>query len=224
MAYENYSFVSWTDGTPLSSDRLAQMSTNIEQVKTANDDKAYGVLALKNVTSAQPNTTGYNTFTTFELISLKDESGTGGSDNRVTIGGSRYYKVVINFPGVLVRSAGGEDCRFILTINSGTFGGANTELANYSFTIPTYSYINVASAAANIANEALKTTNTYPTRVGAGKYEILTTTDASGLTSQSFFCTFTREVGVSSNNPTRFYIPANETKMQIYVEDAGGTV
>ena len=51
MAYENYTFVSWTDGTPITGDRLAQMSTNIDQVKDATDDKPYGLLKFKTVTS-----------------------------------------------------------------------------------------------------------------------------------------------------------------------------
>jgi len=52
MAYENYSFVSWTDGTPISSDRMAQMSMNIEQVRDFNDSKPAGVLQFIEVTTA----------------------------------------------------------------------------------------------------------------------------------------------------------------------------
>ena len=220
MAYENYSFVSWTDGTPLSSDRLAQMSTNIEQVKTATDDKAFGILALKNVSS---NTASTNAYTESKLVGLEDEGG-GGSDNRVTISGNRYYRITLNFPGIVVTSAGGEDANYVVKIKSGTFTGSNTTLASYYFTIPPYSYINVASAVANIANEALKTTTTYPTRVGAGTYSIVLTTDSSGLTNQSFFCTLQRNAGASTNRPTSFFVPAADATMQLYVEDAGGTV
>jgi hypothetical protein len=127
MAYENYSFVSWTDGTPLSSDRLAQMSTNIEQVKTANDDKALGVLALKNVTTSTANSNTYGS--EVEIIGLKDESGSGGADNRVTIASNRYYKVVLNFPGISIYGAGGEDGRFILRLYNGISGSGPTEIA-----------------------------------------------------------------------------------------------
>jgi len=222
MAYENYSFVSWTDGTPLSSDRLAQMSTNIEQVKTANDDKSIGVLALKNVTSSTANSN--TNATEVDIVALKDESGTGGSDNRVTISANRYYKVVLNFPGVVIYGAGGEDGRFILRLYNGVSGvGAPTELAEYQFSMPSHTFINTSSAVANIANNQLKT-SPRTTRVGAGKYEVVLTSDASGLTNQSFYCSLERATGVSSNNASTYQVPASVTKMQLYVEDAGGTV
>lgn len=221
MAYENYSFVSWTDGTPLSSDRLAQMSTNIEQVKTANDDKALGVLALKNVTT---NTANSNTYDSeVEIIGLKDESGTGGSDNRVTISASRYYKVVLNFPGVTIYGAGGEDGRFVLRLYNGISGSSPTEVAEYQFSMPSHTFINTSSAVANISNHQLKTSG-RTTRVGSGKYEVVLTSDASGLTNQSFYCSLERVKGVSNNNPSTYQVLSSETKMQLYVEDAGGTV
>ena len=37
--YTNYSIVSWSDTTPITSVRLNQMSVNIDQVKIVNDDK-----------------------------------------------------------------------------------------------------------------------------------------------------------------------------------------
>ena len=52
MAYENYSQVSWTDGTPITGDRLQQMSTNTQQVKEATDDAPQGVKKIKSVASA----------------------------------------------------------------------------------------------------------------------------------------------------------------------------
>jgi hypothetical protein len=221
MAYENYSFVSWTDGTPLSSDRLAQMSTNIEQVKTANDDKAIGVLALKNVTTSTANSNTYGS--EVEIIGLKDESGSGGADNRVTIASNRYYKVVLNFPGIAIYGAGGEDGRFILRLYNGISGSSPTEIAEYQFSMPIHSFINTASAVANVANHTLKTAP-RSTRVGAGKYEIVLTSDASGLTNQSFYCSLERAAGVSSNNPSSYQVVASVSNMQLYVEDAGGTV
>ena len=96
MAYENYNFVSWSDGTPITSLRLSQMSTNIEQVKDVIDDKASGVLKFNQLTTQSPNATGYSDFTEHEVIYLKDESGTGGSDRRVSIAENRYYKIIVN--------------------------------------------------------------------------------------------------------------------------------
>ena len=51
MAYENYTFVSWSDGTPITSERLAQMSMNVEQVRDANDNKPNGILSFEEITS-----------------------------------------------------------------------------------------------------------------------------------------------------------------------------
>jgi hypothetical protein len=45
MAYENYYFVSWANGTPITGDRLNQMSINIEQVKDATSSSPKGILS-----------------------------------------------------------------------------------------------------------------------------------------------------------------------------------
>ena len=67
MAYENYSFVSWTTGTPITGDRLSQMSTNIEQVKDATDDKPQGILKFKQI-SVNSNT--FSDYNEHELVNL----------------------------------------------------------------------------------------------------------------------------------------------------------
>jgi len=222
MAYENYLFLSWTDGTPITGGRLAQMSTNIEQVKDVVNDKATGVLKFKNEVAQQPNSVGYSDFVEHEIIFLKDESGTGGSDNRVNIDANRYYKVVLNIPTISVMNAGSEDSKYTVNIYSG-LGLANspTKIGWWEFTPPPYTYINTAAGAANIANEILKT-STYHTKIGGGTFSILKSTPTA-LTNQSFFATVTRTQGVSSNNAPNWRIEANAIcPIQIYVEDAGG--
>lgn len=222
MAYENYLFVSWTDGTPITGARLAQMSTNIEQVKDVVNDKATGVIKFKQVTTQMPNATGYSDSAEHEVVYLIDETGTGGSDNRVTIDSNRYYKIVLNIPTISVLNAGGEDSKYTINLYSGTgLSNSPTKLAIWEFTPPPYTYINVAGGAANIANEVLKTT-TYPTKIGGGTY-VLLKTNPTAITNQSFFATVGRTVGASSNNLPNWRVEGNATApIQLYVEDAGG--
>lgn len=223
MAYENYNFVSWTDGTPITSLRLAQMSTNIEQVKDVIDDKALGVLSMNELTTQSPNSIGYSGFTENEILFLRDDSGTGGSDKRVTISENRYYKVIVNIPAISVLNAGCEDSKYVINVYNG-LSLADTgkqKLAFWEITPHTYSFVNVASGAANIANEAIKTT-TYPSKIGSGTYSVLKTTGLT-LNSQSFFLTIARSAGANTNNAPNWRIEGNASApIQIYIEDAGG--
>lgn len=147
MAYENYSFVSWSTGTPITSARLDQMSTNIEEVKNATDGYPRGILKLKQASSNVSITS--NIFTAFELISLKNEGGS--PDNRVTVEPDRYYRITLAFPGVVVANAGGEDSTYFLSFNQGLFGGVVSEKANYKFSSGPGLYVSTANATANIS-------------------------------------------------------------------------
>lgn len=224
MAYENYLFVSWTDGTPLTGTRLAQMSTNIEQVKDVVDDKATGVIRLNEVTSAVPNTTpGYTDFAEHEIIYLRDDSTTGGSDRRVSIGANRYYKVNVNIPSIAILAAGGEDAKYTLNVYSGAniADSGKLLLGSWDVSPPPYTYINVATLAPVIGSEILKTT-TYPTKLGAGTFSIVKST-TTAVINQSFFASVARTVGASSNNATGWRVDAGVTSpIQFSVEDAGG--
>lgn len=222
MAYENYNFVSWSDGTPLTGTRLAQMSTNIEQVKDVIDDKAQGVLRMNELTSVTPNSTGYSNFTENEIIYLKDESGTGGSDRRVTIGENRYYKITVNIPSISVLNAGCEDSKYVINLYNGTsLANSPTKIAYWEITPHTYSLVNTAGATANIANEALKTSS-YPSKIASGTYSVLKTT-STAQTNQSFFLTVARSAGANTNNAPNWRVDATASSpLQIYVEDVGG--
>lgn len=212
MAYENYSFVSWSDGTPITGARLAQMSTNIEQVKDANDDKPKGILKWKQNSSNIVVTS--NIFTPFELIALKDEGG--GTDNRVTIDTGRYYRITIHFPGFVAATAGGEDSTYFLSLNEGIFGGVVSEKANYKFNSGVVAYVNTASAAANINNIALTTNR----RFAAGTYSVVVV--STGLTNASFHVKAGKVQGLSNNNASSYTIAASDSPMQLYIEDIGG--
>jgi hypothetical protein len=224
MAYENYNFVSWSDGTPITSLRLSQMSTNIEQVKDVIDDKATGVLKFNQLTTQSPNATGYSDFTEHEVIYLKDESGTGGSDTRVSIAENRYYKITVNIPAISVLSAGAEDSRYVINLYNGSniADAGKQKLGYWEITPHTFTFANVAMGLpANIANEAIKS-NTYPSKIGSGTYTVLQTTGSS-LTNQSFFLSVSRVAGANIVNAPNWRIEGNSSApIQIYVEDAGG--
>lgn len=224
MAYENYNYVSWTNGTPLTGERLAQMSTNIEQVKAAVDDKSTGIIRFNQVTASVPNSVaGWTDFVEREIVYLRDDSGTGGSDRRVTIPSQRYYKVTVNIPDITIRAAGAEDSRFTINLYNGT-GLANTptKLAMWEVTPHTYTYIDTALAVANITNHKLKTAGTYLTKIGGGTFSILLTT-ANAAVNQNFFASVARVQGASANNAPGWYIFASaQAPIQLYVEDVGG--
>lgn len=225
MAYENYNFVSWSDGTPITGARLAQISTNIEQVKDVVDDKAQGILQMNEITTVVPNSTGYSDFVEREVLYLKDDSGTGGADRRVTISENRYYKITVNIPAISIANAGCEDSKYVITVYNGLSlaDSGKQKLGTWEITPHTYSFINVAGASANIANEALKTATTYPSKIGAGTYSVLKTT-STALTNQSFFLTVSRTAGANTNNAPNWRLDANASApIQIYVEDVGGT-
>lgn len=222
MAYENYTQISWTDGTPITGDRLQQMSTNIQQVKESTDDNPQGVKKLKTVTSTVGQFTDFQS--AHEIISLKDDSGTGGGDNRVTIGVSRFYRVTVNFPGFTVDTKGAEDSTYLLTLRTGVSGSANTVISTFSFTPPPFTYIDVSvTANATIANNTLRN-NAYDSKFGAGSYSVVLASNVSGFQNSSFFAAVDRNSGASTNNlPAYSVIVSSGTiPLQLYVEDVGG--
>lgn len=220
MAYENYSFVSWTAGTPISSDRLGQMSTNIGQVKDATDDNPKGILKLKTISGS---TFGpYSTWNTeHEIISLENEGG-GGVNNLVTVDVNRYYRLTLSFPGISILNAGAEDSTYLITLNEGTTS-APIVLSTWKVTAGPFTFIDTASAAANIANEKLKTAS-FPTRIGAGTYSTIFDSTSSGITNKRYYIGITRDDGSTQNNNPTFQILTSDARMQFYAEDIGGSV
>lgn len=221
MAYENYSFVSWSGVTPITSERLQQMSTNISQVKDATDDNPKGLLKLKTVTSGTFGPyTNFNTEN--EIIALENEGG-GGVNNLVTVGANRYYRFMLSFPGVTINNAGAEDSTFLIRISEGTTS-APVEVVTWKVTPHTYSFINVASANANIANHTLKAPSSYPSKIGAGTYSYVADSLSSGITNKRYYVSVIRDDGTPQvNNAPSFSILGTE-KIQFYVEDIGGSV
>ena len=101
--YTNYSLVTWTDLTPISSVRLNQVSTNIEQVKIANEDKPKGLLQISNTVITNGSSAAAE-FANIKLISLDLVSGV---DKRVTLDSQRYYRLNLVLPGITQQDAGG---------------------------------------------------------------------------------------------------------------------
>jgi hypothetical protein len=214
MAYENYNFVSWTTGTPITGERLGQMSTNIEQVKDATDDKPQGILRFKQ---SSVTSTTYSDFTEHELIALEDE---GGSDNRVSVNGNRYYKLVVNFPGFRIKGRGTENSTYRVNVYQGEFGGANTLVTRWTFTPHIFAFYNTA-AEANTTTVSVKATG-QDTIIGSGTHSYVLSSNSSGLVNESFFVTVDRTSTANTTNAPSYDIPASISSIQFYVEDTGG--
>lgn len=234
MAYENYNFVSWSDGSPLSSNRLGQMSTNIEQVKDVVDDKAQGVLRLNQIQSLYPNSTGYSGFGENEIIYLKDQSlEEGGSDRRVTVEANRYYKVVFNIPAITILNRGSEDSKYTINLWSGTgISDLNkSKIGSWDITPSIYGYIDVSTnssgntftVSGNTYPAFTVKTTFYPTKIGAGTYSVVQTSGSEKELDKTFFVSITRSQGLSTNNAPNWRIDATSSSpIQFYVEDVGG--
>ena len=102
MAYETYSTVSWSDGTPISSDRLQQMSTNSEAIKDTTDGFGQGVLSYQ--TRQTVSATPVGTASVFVIALDSGAPLTSGheiSGNRlVTISAGRLLKITFNVAAV----------------------------------------------------------------------------------------------------------------------------
>jgi len=217
MAYENYTQVAWTAGTPITSERLQQMSENIQQVKEATDDNPRGLIKIKQVTSSISHAT-MDTY--HEIINLKNEGG--GVDNSVTLPGSRYIRLNLVFPGIQVSNPGQEDATYVLRLTSGNVPASGTVIYNWKIHQPIHTYLNAAAGAPTTANTTIRSA---PIIFGAGTYTFVTTTSAGIAGSNGsgvFNVEIYRDSGSSAANPSTFTIPCNENRMQFYVEDIGG--
>jgi len=223
MTYESYSFVSWTAGTPITGERLAQMSMNVQQVRDANDDKPSGVLVLSNGTSPiQSNAS--NVFTKIEIANLKYNTSSG-VDQRVTIDSGRYYRINLTFPGFSVATAGGEDSVYYISFNEGSYGdGVPVERANFKVTPSISEYLDVSVSNATTAANTLTNYKVLPNRrFGAGTYSIIIS--STGITNQSFYVAVGKTAGANgnTNNASAFTVVADvTTPIQFSVEDVGG--
>lgn len=227
MAYESYTQVTWTPATPITADRLQQMSINTEQVKDATDDNPRGLIKIKTITtaaSAPSGTLTWNNFDTYnEVINLKNE-GSGNPNYSVTLPASRYVRINLQFPGFYISTGGAEDATYHIRLTQGNLSGAPTELCVWKVSPAIYTFINNALGSPAAANTALKTDGYY---FGTGTYSHvfdsgsgLKEVDGTGIFNIQVY----REVGASSSNPTNWTIPAaSASPIKFYLEDIGGT-
>lgn len=208
--YTNYSLVTWTDLTPISSVRLNQMSTNIEQVKIFNEDKPKGLLKISNTVI----TNGSSVSSEFANVKLTALDLIGGADNRVTIESTRYYKISLHLPGITQAISGGEDSRYEIRFCKGNGVSSGNTLTTYTLNSGIGTYINLVSGGANIANTTLRSGKTF----GAGVYSTIYSSDQ---VNQSFFIEVQRIAGASSANPSTWAL-TDSSLVQFYIEDIGG--
>lgn len=224
--YTNYSLVTWTDLTPISSVRLNQMSTNIEQVKIFNEDKPKGLLKISNTVITNGSSSGGgNEFANIKLTSL---DLVGGIDNRVTLDSTRYYRLNLNLPGITQASAGGEDSRYEIRFCKGNGSSSGNTITTYTLNSGIASYIDLTNASAGnlLANTSTGSTTaiTGNTQVrsgitfGGGAYS---TVYSALKVNESFFVEIQRIAGGSSANPSTWAL-SDSSLMQFYIEDIGG--
>jgi hypothetical protein len=217
--YTNYSFVSWSDTTPITSVRLNQMSTNTEQVKVITSENPQGI--IKMITLSNNVTNGPNAiFANTKIIALTQETiGNIAYDNRVTLRGGRYYKLVLNLPGINQTDAGGEDSDYYIRFRTGNTAGSGDIIATFKLNSGVGTYINVASVTpAAIAQTAVRNDITF----GAGKYEYVLANVS--VTNQSYFVELERAQGSSNVNASGWTVLASAGALQFYIEDAGGVI
>lgn len=215
MAYENYSFVSWSDGTPLSGERLAQMSMNMEQIRDANDNKPAGIIKYIELTSGGISNVVSTSNQIIQLTNPQD-----GVDSRVSVAANRYIKVTCNFPGFTIQGKGAEDSTLFLKIYQvATNFDAAVSKSNWEFSPPPFGFYNTAL---NAATTATSVRGDYST-IGDGTYSYVFANGAA-QTQLSFSVVVYRAFGTSgaTNAPQIGVTPTATEKLQLYVEDIGG--
>lgn len=220
MAYENYRFVSWSNGTPITGDRMAQLSTNIEQVKLATDDRPQGVIKYSKLTALQSYAAGNVAENT--LVNLRDDTPSG-SDNRVSADSDRYVRLMVTFPGIKITARGAEDTRYELTIKQGLDTDPSpVTLAKFYLNPHLYAFYDVATNGA--ATETIDVrSGGNDVYFGAGSYS--TVIDSStGLTNVNFFVSVKRIANSDMTNSPGYTVMSSSTSpLEFYAEDIGGT-
>lgn len=218
MTYENYRYISWSSGTPITGARLTQMSTNIQQVKDATDDKPQGIIKYKKRTSNLV-VSAASAQTEQEIVALE----TGAPDNRINADANRFIRFNFNLTGgIKLISQGAEDLTYQLYIKQGDFGvGSPITLAVINLNPHSYSYYDVSSNSTN-TTETVKSSS-GPTYFGSGQYSVVIDSGASGLVNQSFFVSIKRQNNSNTANAPGYTVIAGGTSpAEFYAEDIGG--
>jgi hypothetical protein len=217
MAYENYRFINWATGTPITGERLSQMSTNIEQVKLATDDRPQGLLKYSKLTSL----TTYPSEDVAEnvLVYLRDDSP-ASADNRVNADANRYIRLNVTMPGIRVSARGAEDTKYELNIKQGTVSPLT--VAKFYLNPHLFGFYDVSS---NTSTETVSVRSSgNDVFFGAGSYSAIINTSVSGLTNEEFYVSIQRFANSDITNAPSYSIMASSTSpLEFYAEDIGGT-
>lgn len=208
--YTNYAVVSWTDATPITSVRLNQMSTNIEQVKTANEDKPKGILKIKTEQSPSGSQNAQENNNS-KIIALELS---GGVDNRVTLDATRYYKFTLSIPNIIFTPTG-EDGTLVIRLKEGNTVGSGNTLTTWTLQPPAAVYLNGTPGAPSSAssNLALRSSS----YIGAGTYAHVISGETK--TNQAYMIEVQRVDGNQQVNLPEWSISGT---VQFYIEDVGG--
>ena len=219
MAYETYSTVSWADGTPISSDRLQQMASNTDLVKTVTDNYSRGILSYKSTTGLGSAITDS---TETVLITLDNQGA--GLDYRVTAAANRFIKITFNTPGLLVTN-GDENYNYFYKLRPST-DGTGTAVAEWNIGVPGQDAIAVASATVTDTSSANQTVllsssitpMTADKKISGGTFAVIVDSGATGITNQPYSITVGRTGGTAS------YKRMSGSVTQLYAEDCGASV
>jgi len=199
MGYNTYSTVSWSDGTPITSDRLQQMSSNSEAIKTTTDEYAQGLLAHQEYGTSGSAITDTSADKVIGLDSSSSWDNSG--DNRVTIGANRWLKITFSISGVeftdLANGAIGAGYYFKLV--EGT-ASSDTTVAQWYFATP------------DEDASDMKTTG--------GAYTVMLDSGATGKTNVAYTVFMSRESGATSYKT----LASSTSKKQLFAEDCGKKV
>jgi len=194
--YTTYSTVSWSDGTPISSDRLQQMSTNSEAIKTTTQTYAKGVLARQTKGATIPASPITDTSAN-EIVGFS-QTGTGydiSGDSRLTVGANRLFRITLTIPAVDFAGLDASDNQYYFKLVSGS-ASSDTQVAQWYFGSPE--------------------TSSSGMKVAGGDYSVLLES-STGITSQAYTVFMSRVAGTVG-----YQVFATSTaKIQLTAEDCG---
>ncbi len=201
--YNNYDAISWSLGTPITAGRLQQMSTNIAQVKSATDKYAKGVLVLNQHTAqidSIVNTVLHTGLTTsaYTIAILNSASGSGSTDQRITLEATRWYKISLILPHIIL-TADHADSKFTIKLVK-TVSSTDTTLGTF---------------------EIMRTNSTAAGSMGGGVYSTVIDTGAGSTTPHEFKATIAQSG--RSGSATYAVAAGTELPLQLMVEDVGSS-
>lgn len=207
--YTNYSIVSWTDATPITSVRLNQMSTNIEQVRTVNDDKPKGLLKISNTIITSGSVAAGGAYANAKIVAL---TLNGSEDNRVTLDSMRRYRLVFGLSGLTQNGAGGENGVYLIKFCKGNGVSTGNTIQTYTIASGPGLYLDTTNTGSPTTNNTAVSSSIY---FGGGTYSVIYT---NNTVNESFFVEIQRSGGTTSN-PDDWSIT---DWVQFYIEDVGG--